>query len=141
MFWRYFYEKKKGIPPYRYRKANHFIEYFTNLVSSLHNSGAANFLGVPNSESSFFQPTSPDEVCTIFMSLKNTQARDNDGLQIKPTKFIIDILVPVLTHIVYNLCLSTGVLPSGMHTPKLLSCSNLATKTAFPIIGLCQCPQ
>lgn len=63
---------------------------------STHNIDALNFLGAPSVNTAFFEPTTPDEVYSAFISLKNSKARDIDGLQIKPIKFAIYSLVPLL---------------------------------------------
>lgn len=52
------------------------------------------------------------------MSLKNTNARDIDQLQMKPIKFVIDLLLPVLWHI-FILYLSTGQYLKNMQLAKV----------------------
>lgn len=100
--------------------ANKFNVYFTTLVSSdlsnpsrACNSDYRDFLGVPNMSTAYFLNTTPEEVLSVFMSLKNTTARDIDDLQIRPIKAALDLLLPVLTHL-FNICLSTGVFPEKM---------------------------
>lgn len=97
--------------------ANKFNLYYTSLVSPdssntarIHNSDYRDFLGIPNMRTAYFSQTTPQEVFSVFMSLKNTTARDIDDLQIKPIKAALDLLLPVLTYL-FNTCLSTGVFP------------------------------
>lgn len=52
------------------------------------------------------------------MSLKNSKSRDVNGFQIRPIKFVLDLLLPVLTHI-FNLSLSTGIFPRKMQHAKV----------------------
>lgn len=89
-----------------------------NSVISTHNMDAPNFLGAPSVNTAFFEPTTPDEVYSAFISLKNSKARDIDGLQIKPIKFAMDFIVPTFTH-VFNVWLSTGVYPTKMQLAKV----------------------
>uniref|UniRef100_A0A6G5A9U6 Putative tick transposon n=1 Tax=Rhipicephalus microplus TaxID=6941 RepID=A0A6G5A9U6_RHIMP len=100
--------------------ANKFNVYFTTLLSSdlsnpsrACNSDYRNFLGVPDMSTAYYLNTTPEEVLSVFMSLKNTTARDIDDLQIKPIKAALDLLLHVLTHLI-NTCLSTGVFPERM---------------------------
>lgn len=53
------------------------------------------------------------------MSLKNSTSRDINGLQIRPIKYVLDLVVDVLTHI-FNICLSNGVFPEKMQHAKVI---------------------
>lgn len=67
----------------------------------------------------FFHPTNNvHEVTSIFQGLRNSRSQEADELQIKPIKYVIDLLAPILTHI-YNLSLTTGVFPSRMQVAKV----------------------
>lgn len=98
--------------------ANSFNTYFTTLVPSLNTNGSKQFLGPPNRYSAFFEPTTPSEFYSLFMSLKNSTARDIDDLQIKLLKFVLDLLVPVLCHI-FNLSLTICAFPKNMQNASV----------------------
>lgn len=98
--------------------ANVFNDYFTSLEKSTHDKSVTNYLGARNAHTAFLQPTDPHEVYTTFMSLKNSKSRDVNGLEIRPVKFVLDLLLPVLTHI-FNLSLSTGIFPEKMQHVKV----------------------
>lgn len=101
--------------------ADAFNKYFTNLVSVVSgtdSSGVKRFLGTPNSNTAFFAPTTCEEICSTFMTLKNSKARDIDDLEIKPIKFVLDILAPVLCYI-FNTCLLTGTFPESMQRARV----------------------
>lgn len=72
----------------------------------------------PLTETLFLTPTCPSEVSNIFLNLKNSRSRDADDLEIKPIKYVMDLLTPVLTHI-FNLALSTGTFPKGMQVARV----------------------
>ena len=97
-------------------------------------------MGAPSVNTAFFEPTTPDEVYSAFISLKNSKARDIDGLQIKPIKFAIDFLVHAFTH-VFNICLSTGVFPAKMQQAKVTALFKSGDRNDMTcqIIGRCQC--
>lgn len=44
------------------------------------------------------------------MNMNNSKAHDVDGLQIKPVKYVIDSIAPVLQYI-YNLSFDSGEFP------------------------------
>lgn len=110
--------------------ANSFNTYFTTLVPSLNTNGSKQFLGPPNSHSAFFDPTAPSGVYSVFMSLKNSTARDIDDLQIKPLKYVLDLLVPVLCNI-FNLSLSTGAFPKNMQHASVTVLFKSGNKNEF----------
>lgn len=41
-----------------------------------------------------------------------------DGIQVKPVKYVADIIAPTITHI-FNLCLATSVFPEKMQIAKI----------------------
>lgn len=118
--------------------ADHFNSYFTNLVSGASNVSREidkNILGAPNANTAFFDAITPGEVYSTFMCLKYTRARDIYEHQIKPIKFVLDLLVPALSHI-FNLCLSTGQFPKNMQLA--CQCSVSVSVSAFclnPVTG------
>lgn len=99
--------------------ANTFNKHFTSLNSSTHDINATSFLGSPNRHTAVFEPVTANEVCKTFMSLKNSTSRDINGLQIRPIKYVLDLVVEVLTHI-FNICLSNGVFPEKMQHAKVI---------------------
>lgn len=76
------------------------------------------FLPDPNSSSMFLKPVSEQDVYSVFSQLKNSFSRDIDGIKIRPNKYVLDILVPCITHI-FNLCLSNAVFPERMQIAKV----------------------
>lgn len=62
-------------------------------------------------ETIFFTPTNELEVYNTFMSLINSKSCDIDNLQVKPVKFVVDIIPPCVVHI-FNLALLSGEFPS-----------------------------
>lgn len=75
----------------------------------------------------FLAPTSPSEVFSCFSDLSNSRSLDADGIQIRPIKYVLDIICPVLTHI-YNLILSTGIFPKQMQTSRVVPVFKLGDK-------------
>lgn len=71
-----------------------------------------------NNDTFFLNPTDEIEICNIFLGLKNSKSSDVDQLQIKPAKYVIDIIAPCLAHI-YNLALSSGQFPANMKLAKV----------------------
>lgn len=69
-------------------------------------------------KSMFFFPTTDGEVISTFRSLKNTTSQDNNDTIIKPIKFIIDIIAPVLTYL-FNLVYKTSIFPKLMQIAKI----------------------
>lgn len=101
--------------------ADEFNKYFTNLSSGTLIQDSAEikkYLGAPNPKSAFFEPTTDEEIYSTFMSLKNSKARDIDDLEIKPVKYVLDLLTPALCHI-YNTCLHTGTFPDIMQCARV----------------------
>lgn len=66
----------------------------------------------------FLWPTSESEIIATYTSLKNSTATDNTELQMKPVKFVIDLIAPCLTHII-NSCISCAVFPRRMQCAKV----------------------
>lgn len=124
--------------------ADNFNSYFTNLVSGASNVSREidkNILGAPIVNAALFDAITPGEVYSTFMYLKNNRARYIYELEIKPIKFVLDLLVPALSHI-FNLCLSTGKFPKNMQlacqcfvsVSVSVFCLNPATGTIFRIM-------
>lgn len=66
----------------------------------------------------FLNPTDEQEVFNMFLGLKNSKSSDINEIQIKPVKFVMDIIAPCLVHI-YNLSLSSGHFPVSMKLAKV----------------------
>lgn len=95
-----------------------FNSHFVNLASSSYCEDAVEGIYQRVSETLFLDPTSEHEVFRVFMGLKNSKTCDIDDLQIKPIKFVLDIITPCLVHI-FNLCLSCGKFPQKMKLAKV----------------------
>lgn len=52
------------------------------------------------------------------MQLKNSPSSDADGMHVRPTKYVLDIFVPVVTHI-FNISFEAGVFFRRMQVAKV----------------------
>lgn len=66
----------------------------------------------------FLKPTSASEVITLFGRIKNSRSCDPDGIQMRPIKYVLDLIAELLAHM-YNLVLSTGIFPTNMQLAKV----------------------
>lgn len=66
----------------------------------------------------FLQPVTNHEVISVIVNLTNSCCCDIDGIQVRPVKFVAEIIAPVLTNI-FNLCLTTGTFPQKKQTAKV----------------------
>lgn len=98
--------------------ANLFNEYFVSLSKESPELDVSKLISSRNCASMFLSPVTDTDVVNVFNALKNSKSCDCDGLQIKPVKYIIDIICPCLTHI-FNLCLLNGVFPKRMQLAKV----------------------
>lgn len=98
--------------------ANTFNDYLVNNAYDVTSNEFIQFLPDPNSSSMFLKPVSEQDVYSVFSQLKNSSSRDIDGIKIRPIKYVLDILVPCITHI-FNLCLSNAVFPERMQIAKV----------------------
>lgn len=97
--------------------AEKFNDFFVELGDAGNlNQTAQNTESLPNTI--FLQPTCMREVIDTTTKFKNSHSSDVDGLQIRPIKYVLDLLAEVLTHI-YNVALSSGVFPEGMQIAKV----------------------
>lgn len=62
--------------------------------------------------------TDEPEVYRTFMSLNNSSALDIDNLQIRPIKFVLEYVAPVLVYI-FNLAVESGEFPSQMKRSRV----------------------
>lgn len=106
-------ENVSGIP-----LSDYFNRHFTNLPTRTHNACASSSISSRVDESVFLAPTDESEVFNVFMKLNNSRSHDIDDIQIKPVKFVIDIIAPMLVYI-FNLALSTGKFPDNMKLAKV----------------------
>lgn len=97
--------------------ANAFNNYFVDLVHSVHTAEALKYVeGV--SDTIFLSPTDEVEVTSVFQCLKNSRSCDIHDIQLKPVKYVIKSIAPILTHI-FNVSLQTGVFPRKMQEAKV----------------------
>lgn len=97
--------------------ANLFNNFFVEIGSSTYCHEATN--RIPRlSHTMYLQPTSVAEVRMLYQKLRNSRSRDVDDLEIKPIKYVIDLIAPVLTHI-YNVSISTGIFPDSMQVARV----------------------
>lgn len=68
--------------------------------------------------SKFFNLTTDNEVISTFLNLKNSSSQDVNNLQIKPVKYVIEVIAPLLTYIL-NIALSNEEFPKEMQRPNL----------------------
>lgn len=100
--------------------ANKFNDYFINLDSNDRSrvNEALVYVSRFINESIFFYPTDVHEVSSVFCNLNNSKNCDIDGIQIKPVKYVIEQIAPILTHL-FNLSLSQGIFPKKMQIAKV----------------------
>lgn len=110
--------------------ADCFNDYFSNLPECNVNDNACRFFKTNCVHSILLRPTTTSEVNLLFSALNNSNSCDADNIKIKPVKFVIDIIAPVLAHI-YNICLSTGVFPYKMQMAKVVALFKKGDKTAL----------
>lgn len=103
--------------------AEAFNNIFVNLVHSTFDSSVTNSLGAPSKTSIFVNPTNENEILRISSAINNSKSCDVEGFQIKPMKFVADILAPVLSHI-FNLSLATGIFRKEMKKAKAVIYKN-----------------
>lgn len=83
------------------------------------NSRPANGIRIPRNEDSvFLAPTYSSKACSVYLILKNSRSSDVDDLQIRPNKYVIYEIAPVLMYI-YNLCISCGTFPDRVKTARV----------------------
>lgn len=98
--------------------ANSFNNFFVSLNIATHDPQCMQYIRQRNSQSAFLTPTSREEIHSTFRSFSNSKSCDADNLQIRPIKYVIDIVSPVLEH-VFNLVLAHGRFPKRMQTAKV----------------------
>lgn len=103
------------------RLANVFNDFFVNqfLQSRVHKNPSFPASYLSNPHSVFLCPTTEQQVMSTIINMKNSTACDVDDMQIKPVKYVADIIAIPLAH-VFNLILSTGSFPKKMQTAKVI---------------------
>lgn len=94
-----------------------FNDYFVNITPTPHSDSALLFVHEIN-DSLFLKRTDETEIFNTFIGLRNSKTCDIDDLQIKPIKFVIDIISPCLAY-VFNLSLTSGKFPENMKLAKI----------------------
>lgn len=98
--------------------ADYFNHHFVNFTPGVYNPSAASGISKLVTESLFLDATSEPEVIGIFMRLKNSKSCDINNIQIKPVKYVIDLIAPFLVYI-FNKALEQGEFPSSMKNAKV----------------------
>lgn len=84
-----------------------------NLDSSVDGSVSCKYVQRRNCNSIFLDPIISSKVSNVVMQQKNRACCDADGIHKRSTKYVIDIISSVLTHI-FNLFFEAGVFPRRM---------------------------
>lgn len=98
--------------------ADSFNEHFTNIPGPSLQHDNDHCINLQSSYSLFLSPDSANEVHVIFIELKNSSTCDTHGIQIRPVKFVLDIISPILAHI-FNLCFSSGTFRKDIQLAKI----------------------
>lgn len=78
----------------------------------------------------FLEPVREREVIDTFSELSNSTSCDLNNIQIRPVKYVIDVICAPLTHI-FNLCLKTATFPSAMQIAKVIVLYKKGDKNDF----------
>lgn len=78
-----------------------FNSYFIYLVQAVNVTSSDNSdIHLNNiSESIFLLPTCDREVATMFTNMKNGKSLDINNMQVKPIKYVLYLLAPILNYI------------------------------------------
>lgn len=98
--------------------ANAFNDYFVGIDRDNFGSNALDFIENSTVRTCFLNPVTDVEVASVFLCLNNSTSCDADGIQIKPVKYVLDLVVQYIAY-VFNLCLSQGVFPTRMQVAKV----------------------
>lgn len=108
--------------------AEAFSLYFARDHSTPHNSQ-----DTPTARCSstlFLEPVGESEVTQTFLELSNSTSCDLNNIQIRPVKYVIELICVPLTHI-FNLCLQTATFPSAMQIAKVIVLYKKGDKNDF----------
>lgn len=92
---------------------NHFVNMMTSSDSAVTGTALNRCM-----HSIFFEPTDDTEISRTFLGLKNSNAVDADGIQIRLIKLLIDVIVIHLAF-VFNFVLETGHFLSAMKKARV----------------------
>lgn len=98
--------------------AEAFNDYFVSLSFSAGTGDISRYLTNPCSDTIFLHAVTEAEVYSTIMHLKNSSCTDSFDIQVRPVKFVADIIARPLSHI-FNICLSTGTFPAAVRTAKI----------------------
>lgn len=98
--------------------ANTFNDFFVSLGKSSYDPQTLDYLTARNCNSAFLTPTNSDEIYRAFNTLRNSRSLDTDNIQIRPVKYTLEIICPVLEHI-FNLVFLHGVFPARMQLARV----------------------
>lgn len=98
--------------------SEHFNNHFVSLWSQFRCDSLFDLVNRSVQETLFLTPTTQQVVFNIFMSLINSKSCDINHLQIKPVKFVIDIIASCLVH-TFNLVMLLGKFLSQMKLAKV----------------------
>lgn len=99
--------------------ADAFNTFFTNMSTPGSSHNACQYMNRRNDRTLFLQPVTVQEVISTIRSLNNSSSRDIDEIQIKPVKYVADVIAPVLTNI-FNMCLTTSIFPVKLQVAKVV---------------------
>lgn len=103
--------------------SNALNDYFINVASPnfVPQTSVNAFPGfaTPLPNSVVLAPTTPKEIATLILSLKNDVSAGYDDIKVIPLKHVCDVICDVLSHIV-NLMLSTGVFPDKLKLARVV---------------------
>lgn len=66
----------------------------------------------------FLAPVDGNEIIAIFSEMKNSASCNANDIQIRPVKYVIDLISDQLAYL-YNLCLQSGQFTSGMQIARV----------------------
>lgn len=98
--------------------AEAFNDYLVSLSFSPVTGDISRYMKNPCPDTIFLRAVTEAEVYTTIMQLKNSSCTDSFGIQIRPVKFVADIIACPLSHI-FNICLSAGSFPIALKTAKV----------------------
>lgn len=76
---------------------------------------ACSYVNNKNDNAILIAPITDSEIISAFMPLNNSSSCDADGIQVRPIKFLLDMISPYLT----DVCLTADVFPIRMQLAKV----------------------
>ena len=105
--------------------ADDFNSYFSSIGSSIsekikHSTKPfTHYLNSRTRKSIFFLPTNENEIIDIVKQMKNSSSCGHDGISVKFIKNIIHAVAKPLS-VIYNLSISTGIVPDSFKVAKVI---------------------